>query len=266
MGFFSFRFGEIMLMVEVKNLTKYFGNKKVLNNISFEVYKGEVFAFLGHNGAGKTTTLRILAGIIKDYDGIVNIYGTVGYLPEERGLYKEETVKSILKFFCELAEVSFDEILHWIDRLNLNKYLDYKIKELSKGNQQKVQIIISLIKNPDIVILDEPFSGLDVVNVRVLLDIINELKKDKSIIISSHRLEHVEKVCDRVAILKEGNIVYYGKLKFREKVYIEILDNGKILKKEVNKNEAINILREMPEKVVKYEVKYSLEDIFLELI
>ncbi|WP_423792992.1 ABC transporter ATP-binding protein [Methanocaldococcus indicus] len=256
-----------MLAVKVENLTKYFGDKKVLDNLSFEVYRGEIFALIGHNGAGKTTTLRILSGIIKDFEGRVIKNGTSGYLPEERGLYKNETVYSLLKFFGELAEVSNldKKIDYWLNRFNISKYKNYKIKELSKGNQQKVQLIISLIHNPDILILDEPFSGLDVVNVKLFIDVLTELKKDnKAIIISSHRLEYLDKICDRALILKNGKAIYYGALKFRDKVYIEILENNKIVKKEMPIEEAINILKNYPEKVIKYEIKKSLEDIFLE--
>ena len=256
--------------IKVENLTKYFGDKKVLDSISFEVYEGEIFGLLGHNGAGKTTTLRILAGIIEDYGGYVEINGRIGYLPEERGLYRDEKVVDVLKFFGELAGMKKDEIAksidYWLNKLKISNYKNSKIKELSKGNQQKVQFIVSVIHNPDIVILDEPFSGLDVVNVKLLRDIIFELKEEgKTIILSTHQLEKVERLCDRVLILKKGKAVHYGKIEniCRKMAYIEYLDNGKLIKKEMPYEEAIKILKEKSEDVIKFEVRYSLEELFL---
>jgi len=248
--------------IKVENLTKYFGDKKVLDEISFEVYEGEIFGLLGHNGAGKTTTLRILAGIIEEYTGYVEVNGKIGYLPEERGLYRDEKVVDVLKFFGELAGMKKEEIAksidYWLNKLKISNYKYSKIKELSKGNQQKVQFIVSVIHNPDIVILDEPFSGLDVVNVRLLRDIIFELKEEgKTIILSTHQLEKIERLCDRVLILKKGKAVHYGKIEdiCRKMAYIEYLDNGKLIKKEIPYEEAVLILKEKAEDVIKFEVR-----------
>ena len=256
--------------IVIKNLTKYFGNKKALDNISFEVYEGEIFGLLGHNGAGKTTTLRILAGIIEEYEGYVEVNGRIGYLPEERGLYRDEKVVDVLKFFGELAGMKKDEIAksidYWLNKLKISNYKNSKIKELSKGNQQKVQFIASVIHNPDILILDEPFSGLDVVNVKLLRDIIFELKGEgKTIIISTHQLEKVEKLCDRVLILKKGKAIHYGKIEniCKKIAYIEYLDNGKLIKKEIPYEEALKILKKRPNDIIKFEVGYSLEELFL---
>ncbi|XRP96426.1 ABC transporter ATP-binding protein [Methanocaldococcus sp. 16A] len=258
--------------IVVKDLTKYFGDKKVLDKISFEVYEGEIFGLLGHNGAGKTTTLRILAGIIGEYAGYVEINGKIGYLPEERGLYRDEKVVDVLKFFGELAGMERGEIAksidYWLNKLNISHYKNSKIKELSKGNQQKVQFIVSVIHNPDIVILDEPFSGLDVVNVKLLRNIIFELKNEgKAIVLSTHQLEKIERLCDRVLILKKGKAIHYGKIEniCRKMAYIEYLENGKLIKKEIPYNEGILILKEKAEDVVKFEVRYSLEELFLDL-
>ncbi|WP_456374535.1 ABC transporter ATP-binding protein [Methanocaldococcus sp.] len=257
--------------VIVKNLTKYFGNKKVLNNISFEVYEGEIFGILGHNGAGKTTTLRILAGIIEDYEGYVEINGKIGYLPEERGLYRDEKVVNVLKFFGELAGMKKEEINesinYWLNKLNIYNYKFSKIKELSKGNQQKVQFIVSVIHNPDILILDEPFSGLDVFNTKLLKNILYELKNEgKTILLSTHQLEKIERLCDRVLIIKNGKVVHYGRIEriCRKMAYIEYLENGRLVKKEIPYNEAIKILKESAENVIKFEVRYSLEELFFE--
>ncbi len=259
--------------IVVKNLTKYFGDKKVLDNISFEVYEGEIFGLLGHNGAGKTTTLRILAGIIEEYNGYIEVNGRIGYLPEERGLYRDEKVVDVLKFFGRLAGMKKDEINksidYWLNKLKIANYKNFKIKELSKGNQQKVQFIVSVIHNPDILILDEPFSGLDVVNVKLLKDIIFELKNmGKAIILSTHQLEKVEKLCDRVLILKKGKSVHYGKIEdiCKKIAYIEYLENDKLIKKEMPYNEALKILKNRAEDIIKFEVGYSLEELFLKEI
>ncbi|XRO74686.1 ABC transporter ATP-binding protein [Methanocaldococcus sp. 28A] len=259
-------------IILVKDLTKYFGDKKVLDKISFEVYEGEIFGLLGHNGAGKTTTLRILSGIIEEYAGYVEVNGKIGYLPEERGLYRDEKVVDVLKFFGELAGMNKDEITksidYWLDKLNISHYKNSKIKELSKGNQQKVQFIVSVIHNPDIVILDEPFSGLDVVNVKLLRNIIFELKNEgKTVVLSTHQLDKIERMCDRVLILKKGKTIHYGKIEniCRKMAYIEYLENGKLIKKEIPYKEGVLILKEKAEDVIKFEVRYSLEELFLDL-
>ncbi|WP_456471489.1 ABC transporter ATP-binding protein [Methanocaldococcus sp.] len=253
-----------MIAVKVKNLTKYFGDKKVLDNINFEVKKGEIFGILGHNGAGKSTTLRILAGIIKDYDGEVKIEGITGYLPEERGLYREERVIDILKFFAELANANEEILEYYIKKFGIEKYKKEKIKNLSKGNQQKVQFIITLLKDPDILILDEPFSGLDVSNIKLFKDIIMEFKeKNRAIILSTHILENIEKLCDRVLILKEGKVKFYGSLAeiCRKVVYIEYIDNGQVKRLELNYDKALEFVKNNLDKIIKFEVRYSIEEL-----
>ncbi|MFU8653562.1 ABC transporter ATP-binding protein [Methanotorris formicicus] len=263
-----------MIKVNVKNLIKHFGDKKAVDGISFEVYEGEIFGLLGHNGAGKTTTLRTIAGIINDYDGKVEVNGRIGYLPEERGLYKDEKVKDVLAFFGGLAGMRKEElknqIEYWLKKLNVYKYKNQKIKTLSKGNQQKIQFIVSVLHNPDIVILDEPFSGLDVFNINLLKKILFELKDDgKSIILSTHQLEKIEKFCYRVLILKEGKVVHYGRIDeicHKKVAYIEYVKDGKLIKQNLPYKEAISLIKneEILKNLVKFEVRNSLEDLFLE--
>jgi len=262
-----------MERIVVKNLRKKFGNKEVLKGISFKVYEGEIFGLLGHNGAGKTTTLRILANIIEDYDGEVILNGSVGYLPEERGLYQEEKVKDVIYYFGELANLDKDTIKnnmeYYLKELNITEYKDYLIKKLSKGNQQKIQFICSIIHEPDIIILDEPFSGLDVVNLNLFKKMIYRFKKmGKSIILSTHQLEKIERFCDRIMILKNGEMVHYGRLDeicSVKNAYIEYLKDGNLIKKTLPYEEGINLLKneDILNNLIKFEVRGSLEDLFI---
>ncbi|WP_048055464.1 ABC transporter ATP-binding protein [Methanotorris igneus] len=262
-----------MKKVKVRNLVKYFGDKKAIDNISFEVYEGEIFGLLGHNGAGKTTTLRIIAGIINDYEGEVEVNGKIGYLPEERGLYKDERVGEVLTFFGELAGMEKEEIKnqidYWLKKLNIYKYKNQKVKTLSKGNQQKVQFIISVLHNPDIIILDEPFSGLDIFNLNLLKEILFELKEmGKSIILSTHQLEKIERFCDRVLVLKNGKVIHYGRIDeicHKKVAYVEYIKDGKLIKQNLPHEEAILLIKneEILRNLIKFEVRSSLEDLFL---
>jgi len=258
-----------MPLIEVKNVSKSFNGFK-LKNISFEV-ENEIFGLLGPNGAGKTTTIRILVGLIKPDSGEINVLGKnprdvidqIGYLPEERGLYRKLKVKEVLEYLASLkgkADVDF-----WLDRFGLRNLADEKVENLSKGLQQKLQIIAAIQHNPKVLVLDEPFSGLDPVNVEFLKNLLLELKRDKAIVISTHMLNIAERICDRVLLINRGRAVLYGRLndiKSEEVVEVEYVENGEIKKMITNKS-----LRELLEdgyeirKYVKREI--SLEEIFL---
>lgn len=209
----------------VNNLSKSYNGKKVVDNISFKCESGKVFGLLGRNGSGKTTTLRMVTGIIKkdagevEWNGkkITQQYSKIGYLPEERGIYTKEKVSDQMIYFATLKGLSKDkaksEVKKWLEKFNISEYYDRKVETLSKGNQQKVQLIISIIHDPEIVLFDEPFSGLDPVNMEILKDVIYHLKsRGKSIILSSHMMDFVEKYCEDVLILKEGQTILSGKL------------------------------------------------------
>ena len=220
-------------MLKVKNVTKYYGNFKAVDNISFEVKKGEIFGLLGVNGAGKTTTFRMIIGLLDKTSGTITLDGKpidytqtdkIGFLTEERSLLLKLTVLEqaiyygVLKGMSESAiEKKLDELL---ERFNIKEYKNRKLKELSKGNQQKVQFITAIINDPKLLILDEPFSGLDPINVQLFMDVILDLKKKgTSIIFSSHRMEHVELFCEKLVILVHGKPVLQGYLKDIKKQY-----------------------------------------------
>ncbi len=209
----------------VKNLSKSFNGKEVVRDISFNCEAGKVFGLLGRNGSGKTTTLRMVTGIIKKDTGevewngkkLTQQYNKIGYLPEERGIYLKEKVSEQLIYFASLKGLSNEkaksEVQRWLKKFNISEYCDRKVETLSKGNQQKVQLIISIIHNPEIVLFDEPFSGLDPVNMEILKDVIYELKNNgKCIILSSHMMDFVERYCEDVLLLKEGKTILNGKL------------------------------------------------------
>ncbi|NMB10329.1 MAG: ATP-binding cassette domain-containing protein [Tissierellia bacterium] len=214
------------MKLQVNNLEKYFGEKKVLNGVSFEAESGKAFGFLGRNGAGKTTTIRIIMDVFKPNSGEITIDGEkfnpkkckVGYLPEERGLYSNELVYDQLFYFSRLKgakrKEAKEDINYWLERFGLMDYRKEKLGTLSKGNQQKVQIIEAILNDPEIFILDEPFSGLDPVNSMELRKVIKEfIKNDKIVIFSSHQMSYVEEFCEKVAIIEEGTIVMDGNLK-----------------------------------------------------
>src|SRR5690554_4669285 len=213
------------MKLEIKNIHKSFSGQKILKDISFQVESGKAMGFLGRNGAGKTTTLRALMGVFKQDSGEFLMDGKifdpndykVGYLPEERGMYPKEEIGHQLRYFGMLRGGEKKEIEanidYWLGRVNLLEYKKKKLETLSKGNQQKIQIVEALVNNPDIVILDEPFSGLDPVNSMVLKDIILELiKKKKLVIFSSHQMSYVEEFCDEITLINKGEIVLHGSL------------------------------------------------------
>lgn len=213
------------MKLEVKNLHKSFGEKEVLHGISFEVEDGKALGLLGRNGAGKTTTIRILMGVFGSNEGEILLDGKpflpsnhqIGYLPEERGLYPKKKILDQMVYLAQLRGISKSEAktnsMKWLNRLGLGEYAGSKLETLSKGNQQKVQLASTLSTNPSIVILDEPFSGLDPVNAQTLKDIVMELiQNGKLVIFSSHQMSYVEEFCDDIVIINQGDVVLKGNL------------------------------------------------------
>ncbi len=222
----------LYLSLQIQNLTKQFGESKAVNGLQILLPKGEVLGLLGRNGAGKTTTIKMLLGLLTPNEGSITWDGkafgnsgvTIGYLPEERGLYTKSRVIDQLRYFGRLEGMSKKEvdhaIDHWLERLAIPEYKFKTAGELSKGNQQKIQLIAALLHNPELLILDEPFSGLDPVNAGVLASIIEEqVQSGKTIILSSHRMEQVEAFCQHVCILKKGEAVVKGQLSDIKKEY-----------------------------------------------
>ncbi|MDD5831226.1 MAG: ATP-binding cassette domain-containing protein [Lachnospira sp.] len=213
------------MKLEVKDITKSFGDKQVLHGISFEVQSGRALGLLGRNGAGKTTTIRILMDVFRANSGEVLLDGEkfnqrkhlIGYLPEERGLYPKKKVIEQMVYLGRIRGISKSEAVanskKWLKRLGVLEYENAKLETLSKGNQQKVQLASTLVCDPDIVILDEPFSGLDPVNSRILQDVVMELiGQNKIVIFSSHQMSYVEEFCKDIVIINKGDIVLSGDL------------------------------------------------------
>ena len=220
-------------MLELKNVTKYYGDFKAVDNLSFKVKDGEIFGLLGVNGAGKTTTFRMIINLLDKNEGTILLDGKpidysitdkIGFLTEERSLLLKLTVLEQAIFYGTLKGLDKKTIEKRLDvlleRFHISEYKNRKIKELSKGNQQKVQFITAILHEPKLLILDEPFNGLDPINVEEFMKMINELKnKGTSIIFSSHRMEHVELFCDELVILVHGKSVLQGNLKDIKKKY-----------------------------------------------
>ena len=220
-------------MLRVENVRKCYGDIVAVDGVSFTVSDGEIFGLLGLNGAGKTTTFRMILGLIDDYTGDITIDGEhinynitdkIGFLTEERSLLLKMTVLEQIIYYGVLKSMREDEIEkkldYWLERFEITEYKNRKIKELSKGNQQKVQFISAIINDPKLLILDEPFSGLDPINVELFKSVILELKKKgTSIIFSSHRMEHVELFCENLLVLVKGKSVLQGKLAKIKKDY-----------------------------------------------
>lgn len=211
-------------MLEVSGLTKAFGEMVALNDVSFTIPKGQILGLIGQNGAGKSTTFRLILNFLDQDKGSIiwngrpiteKDYNIIGYLPEERGLYPKVTIEDQLIYFGRLRGKSKKEIIplidFWMDKFDVKGKKTDKVKSLSKGNQQKVQLIATLIHEPELVILDEPFSGLDPVNAELLKTGIIELKeKGSCVIFSSHNMENVEKICDHLVMLRHGEMVLNG--------------------------------------------------------
>lgn len=213
------------MILELKNIEKSFGEKKVLTGVSFKAEGGKAFGLLGRNGAGKTTSIRILMDVFPANSGEVLIDGQpidynkigIGYLPEERGLYPKKIIIDQLTYFAELKGMSRNDAVksidYWLGRLGMTEYRNKKLETLSKGNQQKIQLITALAHDPDIIILDEPFSGLDPVNAMLLKDVVKEqITKGKIVLFSSHQMSYIEEFCDSIAILNRGVVALHGDL------------------------------------------------------
>ncbi len=290
----------------LKNVSKKFGTKLAVDNISLTLDKPGVYGLLGPNGAGKTTTIRMLLGIIKKDKGNITWNGkevtrksvNFGYLPEERGVYPKTIIRSQLMYFAELKGMKKIDaekaIEHWAKILKVDEYLDMVAEKLSKGNQQKIQLMCAIIHNPELIVLDEPFSGLDPVNTEIIKNVIIDLvKKGKYIIMSAHQMTTIEEFCSDILILNKGKTVLQGNLKEIKNTYkanrVEIdvnKDISKIIKTlklevEIEKNnqykikidkeeQAYKLLNKVVEAniaVTKFEIeKPTLNDIFIEKV
>ncbi len=220
------RMDRSMATVEISHISKSFGSLKAVDDVSFEVEKGEIFGLLGPNGAGKTTAIRVLLDIFKPDHGTISILGgpmtevkkdRIGYMPEERGMYQDITLDRCLVYLGTLKGlpplVARGRIAEYLDRFDLASSRHKKVKELSKGMQQKAQLITTLIHNPELVIIDEPFSGLDPVNTQMVKDLLLELRdKGVTILMSTHQMHQVEELCDRIVLIDHGRTVLYGSL------------------------------------------------------
>jgi len=216
-----------MVSLKLENVVKQYGDKTAVNRIGLEVQRGEIYGLLGANGAGKTTTMRMVLGLILPDEGSITYNGKgysqelskqLGYLPEERGLYPKVRVCDQVVYLAQLKGMSRKDaessLKKWLDRFEVPEYYTKKIEELSKGNQQKIQFIAAVIHNPQFLILDEAFSGLDPVNVELLKSTVKELRdQGTSILFSTHRMEHVEELCRNITILHKSNTVVSGSIK-----------------------------------------------------
>ena len=290
----------------LKNVSKTFVGKRAVDNISFELNKPGVFGLLGTNGAGKTTTIRMLLGIIKKDSGEITWNGKVvdrksvnfGYLPEERGVYPKTKIYNQLMYFAELKGMKKEEadeaIKNWAKKLKVEEYLDKPAEKLSKGNQQKIQFMTAVIHNPELVVLDEPFSGLDPVNTELLKNIIIDLVKNgKYVIMSAHQMATIEEFCSDILILNKGKTVLQGNLREIKESYhanrVKIETNKNIdeyvkkleleIENETNndytikisdENKAHELLKKLIENEIivnKFEImKPTLNDIFIEKV
>lgn len=239
--------------LSIVDVKKSFGDNNVLKGINLSAKSGRALGILGRNGAGKTTTIRIIMGVFAPDSGRVELDGqdidrrkiVMGYLPEERGLYPKKVIIEQLIYFGMLKNMTRKEAAksakYWLDRLEMSQYTNRRLDTLSKGNQQKIQLVVTLIANPDIIILDEPFSGLDPVNAKLLKDAVKELvSNDKIVLFSSHQMSYVEEFCNDVAILNGGEIVLSGDIKEIKRSY----DRKKIIIKSDDMQNIKNTLDE----------------------
>ncbi len=269
-------------MLEVKNIKKEFNQKLVVNDVSFLVNSGEILGLLGKNGAGKSTIFRLILNIIDPEEGQILLNGKkytikdtklVGFLPEEGSLGQELTVYEQMCFYGSLKGMSEEQVLerleYWLQKFDIVEYMNKRIKELSKGNRQRIQFIAAIMHDPDLIILDEPFSGLDPLGVEKFKEILIELKhKNKAIIFSSHRMEHVELFCDNILMIDKGNTILKGSLNEIKKSYPKekvIYDGNEsyVLKEEVQ--EYVDKLKNKNIQDIKVE-KLSLNDIFIDKV
>lgn len=221
------------MLLELKSIDKSFGEKSVLKGVSFRAEGGKAFGLLGRNGAGKTTTIRILMNVFPADGGDVLLDGKpidykrigMGYLPEERGLYPKKVIIDQLTYFAELKGMRTADarraVDFWLDRLGMREYREKRLDTLSKGNQQKIQLITALAHDPEIIILDEPFSGLDPVNAMLLKEVVKEeIAKGKILLFSSHQMNYIEEFCDSIAIMSAGRVAISGDLREIKRNYV----------------------------------------------
>ena len=295
-----------MAVLEVNHISKSYGSFRAVDDISFVVEPGRMYGILGPNGAGKTTTIRMIMNILLPDSGEISLFGQkmneslkdrIGYLPEERGLYVKMKVIDMLVFLGKLHNMTQREALEacdkWLKKLDLSGWRDKKIEELSKGMQQKIQFIATIMHNPDLIILDEPFSGLDPINTQVIKDIMMEFREEKkAIMFSTHQMESAEKLCDDILLINNGRKVLDGDLADVKKQYsrnaiqieydgdgeflksqalIEKSDNygnyiEVILKKDADPNQLLKVLVEKL-KIRRFEcATSSLKEIFIETV
>lgn len=290
------------MLLELKNIDKSFGEKKVLKGVSFVAESGKAFGLLGRNGAGKTTSIRILMNVFPadagevltdgkpiDYDKI-----SLGYLPEERGLYPKKLIMDQLVYFAELRGMkrtdAVQSVDRWLKRLELYEYRNKRLDTLSKGNQQKIQLITALAHDPQIVILDEPFSGLDPVNAILLKDVVKEqIARGKIVLFSSHQMSYIEEFCGSIAILNAGKVVLHGDLREIKRNYVRdrlvvrtdnpeqikadfkddctVQEDGSLILRLASPNDKQTAMKHLAEKYDIDEIKVfepSLNDIFVE--
>lgn len=280
-------------MLKLDKVSKDYGNGKGITNLSFQLAKGKICGLLGSNGCGKTTTFRILLGLL-DYDSGSILYQKeplkndgyrlFGYVPEDRSMLRNLTVREHIYYLARLKKMSDDEIedafIYWSSYLKVDEYIDTKIIELSKGNQQKVQMMCAMIHNPQIIIFDEPLNGLDVMNVDLFKELLMKLKQEKKIIlISSHQYHNVEHFCDYVVYLKDGKVLFKGdveKLKLKREIrYLVIHSKRDILTKAKGvldyRREKDYLILTMENKEASYAcieklLEKGIEDFSLELI
>lgn len=289
-------------MLSIRRIDKNFDKLKAVSQISFKVKRGDIYGFLGPNGAGKTTTIRMIMGIIQPDSGLIllndndiNSMGrkNLGYLPEDRGLYQKQKLQEILHYFGILRGMNKKDVIHktgkWLERFNLESQGLRKVEELSKGNQQKIQFILALLHDPELIILDEPFTGLDPLNQLLMKEIIQEKQNEgNTIIFSTHQMEQVEKLCNNICLINNGKIVLEGDLntirtnystnavevRFSGDYNKEILDeffsewniNDNVLSGVLQKNprEFINCIN-MKSDIQSFQIKIpTLEQIFIE--
>lgn len=290
------------MKLEIKDIYKSFGSKKVLKGVSFSAESGEAFGLLGRNGAGKTTSIRILMDVFAPESGEVLIDGKpidydkirIGYLPEERGLYPKKKIIDQLVYFAELNGLSKRDAVkmvdYWLVRLKMSEYRNKRLDTLSKGNQQKIQLITALAHNPQIIILDEPFSGLDPVNAMLLKDVVKEqIEKGKIVLFSSHQMNYIEEFCSKIGIINNGEMVLQGNLHDIKRNYVRdrlvvrseyseriieklgsqcsVNESGELIIKLNSAGDKQRMMRELTENFDIDEIKVfepSLNDIFVE--
>ncbi|GAB4330909.1 MAG: ATP-binding cassette domain-containing protein [Calditrichia bacterium] len=297
----------MMNALVVQSVSKTYDGHTAVDGVSFEVAEGRMFGLLGPNGAGKTTTMRMIMNIILPDSGSIELFGQpfheglknrIGYLPEERGLYPKMKLLPHLQFLGEIKGLSATEAkkraTEWLERFELDKWADNKVQDLSKGMQQKVQFIGTILHSPDLLIVDEPFSGLDPVNTKFLKDILLELKKKgKTIILSTHLMEQAEKLCEEICLINKGKVVLKGNLnRIREEhghnaVRLELSGDGSFIE-QMEEVESVNnygnymeirlkdggqpqtLFRELAARnvpVTRFEAsRSSLNDIFIEMV